>query len=360
MSDPNRTNRTNRTTHTNGTTRTNRANRTSPASRITFACCVESGALEDNTVRLVESLRMFGGEFSSAHVVAVTPRRGPSLTRATLRRFARLGVDYVRIAPENRYAWMPYLNKYFALKEAERRAKGDLVAWLDSDILVLQPPDELLLTEQEDFGACARDKNVGTSGVGDEFEPYWVKACEAVGLSPSDLPWVETTADHKRIRLYWNSGVFVYRPESGFLENWRRAIEHILDRTDVTTLDKLFWTDQVALGLAAKAGGLRLRNLPGQLNYGIATHFQDHLSPTGLASAEILHYHDCMQLGNWPWFLRSIAEPLPVAHAWLASLGSIRPRTDPVRDLTRNGYRSVRQIRRRIWSRRHGAGILGR
>ena len=112
--------------------------RTTPTSRITFACCVEYGTLEEGTLRLVESLRRFGGRFAGAHVVAVTPRRGPKLRTATLRKFSKLGVDYVRVAPENRYAWMPYLNKYFALKEAQQRANGDLVAWMDSDVLVLR------------------------------------------------------------------------------------------------------------------------------------------------------------------------------------------------------------------------------
>ena len=206
-------------------------------------------------------------------------------------------------------------------------------------------PDELLLSAQEDFAACARDKNVGISGPSDEHRPYWVKACAAVGLAPTDLPWVQTTADDQRIRLYWNAGIFVYRPASDFLDSWRQTIEHILDRTDATTLDKVFWTDQVALGLAAKLSGLRLRHLPGSLNYGIATHFKDHLSPAGLASARLLHYHDCMQVKNWTWFMRTIARPLPTTHAWLTELGPIEDRTDLVRSATKNCYKVVRQIR---------------
>jgi hypothetical protein len=331
-----------------------------PTKRITFACCVEYGPLEEGTLRLVESLRRFGAEFARARVIAVTPRRGPRLRSSTLRRFEQLGVEYVRTVPRNRYSWMPYLNKYFVLKAAESRAQGDLIAWLDSDVLVLRAPDELLLDDGLDFAACPRDKNIGTSGPGDEFEPYWQKVCADVGLSPEDLPWVRTAADDQRVRLYWNAGIFVYRPASGFIDAWRDVIEAILDRTDASNLDKLFWTDQVALGLTAVRMNARTLNLPGALNYGIATHFRDHLSPEGLASARLLHYHDSMSEANWNWFLDELARPLPHRSAWLSAMGPIRESPDPVRHLTKDGYRVVRQLRRRAWSRSHGAGVLGR
>ncbi|MGO7983772.1 hypothetical protein ACC691_38675, partial [Rhizobium johnstonii] len=92
--------------------------------------------------------------------------------------------------------------------------------------------------------------NIGSTGPGDENEPYWEKVCRAGGIAIDDLPWVRTTADAERIRLYWNSGVFSYRPESGFLDAWEHMIQQLLDSTEASTIDKVFWTDQVALGLA--------------------------------------------------------------------------------------------------------------
>ncbi|GAB3030251.1 hypothetical protein GCM10027052_03100 [Parafrigoribacterium mesophilum] len=331
-----------------------------PAKRITFACCVEYGPLEEGAIRLVESLRRYGEAFAGARVIAVTPRRGPRLRASTLRRFEQLEVEYVRSVPRNRYSWMPYLNKYFVLKSAESRAQGDLLAWLDSDVLVLRPPEKLLLDDGLDLAACPRDKNIGTSGPGDEFEPYWQKVCSDVGLTTEDLPWVRTAADDQRVRLYWNAGIFVYRPASGFIDAWREVIEAILDRTDASNLDKLFWTDQVALGLAAVRMHAHTMNLPGASNYGIASHFRDHLSSEGLASARLLHYHDSMSEANWDWFLGELSQPLPYRSAWLAGKGPIREVNDPLRHLTRDGYRVARQLRRRVWSRSHGAGVLGR
>ena len=53
-------------------------------SDITFVCCVESGSLESQTIRMVESLRRYGGKFANAPVIAVTPRFGAPLSKATL------------------------------------------------------------------------------------------------------------------------------------------------------------------------------------------------------------------------------------------------------------------------------------
>lgn len=45
-----------------------------PNPQITFVCCVELGSLEAQTVRMIESLRRWGGQFANATVFAVTLR----------------------------------------------------------------------------------------------------------------------------------------------------------------------------------------------------------------------------------------------------------------------------------------------
>jgi len=254
---------------------------------------------------------------------------------------------------------MPYVNKYFALKEAERLSDSDIVVWMDSDVIVLAPPSGLLLGEGVDFAACPRDRNIGTAGPDDEFHEYWVKVTKDVGLDLEDLPWVTTTADQQRIRLYWNAGVFAYRPASGFADFWHEMIEQILDRTDSSTVSKLYWTDQVALSLVAAKWGLRVQNLDGSLNYGIASHFKEHLTPDGLAAARLLHYHDSMKPQMWPWFMETVAGPLPEAHRWLATIGPLNAKTSLRSNVVRDGLRAARNVRRRIWTYKHGAGIKG-
>ena len=103
---------------------------------ISFVLCVESGELEALTVRAVESLRRSGGRLSDAPVLAVTPRRGPRLSRWTHTRFGELGVEHVRVSDRRDYSWYHYLNKPVALRAAEGMVDTELVAFLDSDTLV--------------------------------------------------------------------------------------------------------------------------------------------------------------------------------------------------------------------------------
>ena len=330
-----------------------------PADRVTFTCCVEYGSLEEGTIRFAESLRRFGGPFAEAQIVAVTPRRGAPLRAETLKRFKELGVKYVRAHPPNRYSWMAYVNKYFALREAEKIAKSEFMVWMDSDVIVMRPPHDLVLSEGEDFAACPRDKNIGSTGPEDQMEWYWRKVCGDVGLMVADLPWVETISDKEKIRLYWNAGIFSYRSDTNFLKTWHDCIETVLDKTDSSSLEQLFWTDQVCLGLAAKLQNTPYRHWGDAMNYGIATHFKDHLSLQGLRDAQLLHYHDSMKPGNWAWLMDWLGQSRPDVADWLSGLGPIESAQPVLNQAIFNAYRSLRQIKRRVWSLSHGATGLG-
>lgn len=74
------------------------------------------------------------------------------------------------------------MNKPRALGKVEELAKTECIAWLDSDIILLGEPENLLLGEGEGIAACPSDKNLGTSGPGDENKPYWAAVCRALGI----------------------------------------------------------------------------------------------------------------------------------------------------------------------------------
>jgi len=58
--------------------------------------------LENQTVRMIESLRRWGGRLRESPIFAVTPRIGPPLSRQTHRSFERLGVEYLRFQAEKK------------------------------------------------------------------------------------------------------------------------------------------------------------------------------------------------------------------------------------------------------------------
>ena len=293
---------------------------------ITFVFCVESGPLELNATRLVESLRRWGGRFKDCPVIGVTPRIGPRPTPDTLRRFEELGVTY-RYAPiAKKHGWFKFLNKPLALVEAETMASTELVGWLDSDLLVLNAPDELDLEPGMDFAACASEKEMGTTGPGDPFESLWQALCAALGIDIDSLPWITTESEKLRIRAYWNGGVFVYRRDKAFAARYLATCIKLMDARFIGRHPDygIGINEMSAIGLAVHQGQLAWRALPLSHNHFAGTARWADQSEEAMRDVRILHYHDSM----WPWGWEDLLQRLGRTHsevtAWLSELGPLR------------------------------------
>ncbi|MEH2526204.1 MULTISPECIES: hypothetical protein [unclassified Bradyrhizobium] len=294
---------------------------------ISFVCAVESGPLEVQTVRLAESLRRWGGVFSGAPIFAITPRAGPKLSSDTLAAFDRLAVTYIRDCRPQRYLWFKFLNKPLALVAAEEHINTDTIAWLDSDILIVNEPSLFHLKDGEDFAACASTKEMGTSGEGDEFDALWQTNCRAVGIDVDHLPWITTERERIRIRLYWNGGVIVYRRATGFSKRYLEMCNRLMDARNKTNASgfSIGINEMSAIGLAMHEMGLRWRALPYSHNYNIGSRtYPTWYSEEELRDARVVHYHDSM----WPWFWDTFVDLLKATHpavaVWLSSLGPMR------------------------------------
>ena len=163
------------------------------------------------------------------------------------------------------------MNKPNALILAESEVNTGCIAWLDSDILVLGEPEQLALAEEEAFAACAPDKNVGTSGSHDVNDPYWRQLGMALQVEMEALPWIVTETDNKKIRLYFNSGVFVFRRGNNFAAEFLSDCRKILREKISSKNAGIFFTDQVALGLTAFRLGLRYKKLSHDHNYAVGS-----------------------------------------------------------------------------------------
>lgn len=297
-------------------------------SPLTFVCCVESGYLESQTVRLVQSLRKFGGRFANIPVIAVTPRFGAPLSKSTQSLFANCNVKHVRTPSAREYSWFNFFNKPLALVAAEQYVETESVCFLDSDLLVVRDPYELELAATEDLAAFPVEcKEMGTAGPGDPFEEFWRASCKVVGLRLEALPWITTAETRERVRLYFNGGIFVYRRDSGFAGEYLRICKSLLD-SGISTRNKgysLGFKEMVSVGFAAMTLGLRWRPLSYSHNFVMAsfTHEQWY-SLQALKEARIVHYHDAMWPSFWPVFLGCMRDAHPDVASWLSSLGPMR------------------------------------
>lgn len=294
---------------------------------ISFVCCVESGPLEVQTRRMVESLRRWGGKFANAPIYAVTPRFGPPLSSKTRSHFQQFNITHIRSYPDSGYSWFKFLNKPYALVLAEDYITTETVCWLDSDILILQEPEQLVLHPDEDFLGCASDKEMGTAGPSDPYEVIWQEICRAAGVLIDDLPWVVTEQEKEKIRLYWNGGIFVYRRSTGYGKDYLQTCIDLLNNHVVSQLPgySIGINEMSAIGLAMVRQQLRWRSLPYSHDYSMSslTHAEWY-DESMLQDARILHYHDSMWPKFWDEFLRCLQRTHPDVAEWLAPLGPLQ------------------------------------
>ena len=294
---------------------------TSPPASVTFATGIESGPMEAMTLRLVESLRCWGGRFANCPFIAIQPRAGAPIRTSTVDALQKLGVTFKRVTPPHDLSWYVWANKPTTLLAAEEIATTESIAWLDADMLVLAEPTALELSDQFDFAASAADKNAGTTGPEDQFDIYWRELCQRTGLDYESLPWVTTEREKARIKLYFNAGMFSYRRSTQFATHFMKALTQSVSAKIKSTTQGIWMTEQITLGLTVHRMGLRYDALPIEYNFAIGSKLQNAklYDPARIRNVKILHYHDALWPSFRPTFLEQLKSTRPDVQEWIAA-----------------------------------------
>ena len=292
---------------------------------------------------MVESLRRFGGRFAQTPMYAVTPRPGPSLARATLGEFERLGVKHINLREAHSYQWYQMWNKIEALNYVEAQVDTEYLGFIDSDVIFTGEPDQLV---HGDLTASIHgNKHLATSGPGDSNENFWVALCEVAGLAIDDLPWVNTSIDDVRIRLYFNAGVFSYRRQTRFSAQWAQVCRDILDARVGQIESKTHFVEQISFGLTVAKSGIEWHRMPYSHNFDLAS-WDKNDDKVELARARVWHYHDAMGAHFWPQFLALAEELQPQIYPWLRELGPLADPASKTKQLLAKSLKARRVLQR--------------
>ncbi len=183
--------------------------------QLSFLLCIEGNGIEHQALLLCESIRRFGGRYSGSPVIAVSPRPEVPISARSRERLREMAVEHVSL-PLNRTG-CPYLtiNRIVAGAWAERHLSTAYIVVLDSDTIFATEPPLLCC----DAGARPVDCKGSTSaGPTDPKESYWRRICEIAGIGVEQLPWIDTTTDHVRIRSSFTGGFTVVRRSCGILQ----------------------------------------------------------------------------------------------------------------------------------------------
>lgn len=276
----------------------------------TLCTCIEAGALEEQVMLLLESLRQFGGRYANLPFVAVRARTGPALAGATRRHLERFGAELVEKPLNRTYAWWPHANKPAAMRYVERHAQTPCVTWMDSDMAVLREPRGFAPAEGADFVARAGEAYDVASNGADDRAAFWEQLCRKFGLDFASFPTITSFPDAKPIRAYWQTGLFTYRRPVRFAERYLEIMGAVLDGAIASRLAGTYHTDQVSAALAVQALGLRVEHYDPRMNFNLNPLDKAASEIIPIGEVEILHYHGSFWPRDYAW-ARGLLEALP-------------------------------------------------
>jgi hypothetical protein len=199
-----------------------------------FATPISAGASEREAVLLARCIRTFGGALAQNPILALTPGDAVALSPGTSDVFQTLGIELIPFPIGAAALAFPFAIKAFAAAAAEgvARGRGSLLAWLDSDTLVLHEPQALLFGREKALACCPiHHVRIGPSH-DDPLDPFWRLVYDVCETPEERAFLMHTAVDGDRIRPHINAGLLVVRPERGLLTAWRETFARAYRRPD--------------------------------------------------------------------------------------------------------------------------------
>lgn len=250
---------------------------------VIFGCVTDQNQkFLDQALRLVASLRWFGGSLANApfHVCAVE-----GMPDTYKQRLERLGAS---IHPVARFDARHGPSNKLRFLEMEDLQEYDIVALLDCDTLIVQDPAPYL--PHTGFSAKPADLATVTSA---QFDRIYAKH----NFAPPVKNCVSDITG-EQMYPYFNSGVCLFTRSilASLREAWIRWDRKMIDEATLLGFPP-FYADQASLALALLETGIEVTQLPPEMNF--PAHFEVQRYPSKLRQIDpvIIHYHHLAYLG---------------------------------------------------------------
>lgn len=288
---------------------------------VTIVTAIEMGPMESCVELMAESVRKWGGEkLANAKIIAVVPRFGPAISNNVKKKLLNFDVEFVTLKEPSDFSWFDFMNKPKVFKYAEEYVKDEQIIWLDADTLVIAPPNDLILSGENQIAFCSLYKEIASSGPDDTFEQFWQNLGDSIGISADLIPWIYCE-DGNKIRGYWNSGIVSFRNGAGIGSAYYDICNRIIRSKVFSKIVGFHYMDQIGLSFLVANLGLKFKNLSKSYNSHIL--YEKEKYNTKLANNVILHYHE----GLWPKKFKSYVSLLdeirPDVSEWLKSKGPL-------------------------------------
>lgn len=263
-----------------------------------FICCIQPGFLEEQVIRLAQSIRLFSGSYSQCKIYAVSPL-GEELSKSTLQRLEALDVTIITKNLNKQLPSFPYANKAYAVEYVQSHHQHESLIFLDSDTMFLNSPHALYLDDSVDYLARPVDlRNICCSPLDDLHREYWEGCCQLAGIQIDDLPVIMSSVDNKVIHANWNGGLLMFRGDQEVGSRWRFLIERMWGNQLMAKPQNFWGSGQVSFTIAVTSLNMRGKSL------GSAYNIPLHLSGQEVNLKRIdhpihIHYHWLLDPDNY-------------------------------------------------------------
>ncbi len=265
---------------------------------------------ETDSLLLAESIRAFGGAFSGDPIWFFLPDVGKSLTEPARRRLAVLDVRVVPFPVEAEKLRFFFMGQLAGLAQAEAQAAGetDLLAWLDSNTILVNEPKEFLLPEGKSLGYRPVHHLLVGSRFDQPLDPFWEQIYQSCRVPPERVFPIRPVVEDLRMRPYFNAGILVARPERRLFRDW---YDTFLNLYQLSVFKAFYEQDQrytIFLHQAVLAGvALRsleqgeLLELPATYNYPVHLFERDTTNrrPASMDELVTFRHEGFYQDANW-------------------------------------------------------------
>lgn len=187
-----------------------------------FTTLAIPGKSELDTLLLAESLRSFGADLAANPIWVLVPAELGPLSDPTLEKLAHLKARIILFESDPEIFRFPFAAKIVAAATLETQAQGqtERLVYMDRDTIVLAEPIEFLIPADQSLGYRPVHHKLLGSAWDQPLDPFWTLIYEVCDVPDENL-FPMTTHVGERIRPYFNAGMFIIRPESGLLGQWR-------------------------------------------------------------------------------------------------------------------------------------------
>lgn len=252
---------------------------------LAFVTYINRGSQEYSAAMLVNSIRQWGGEYSTCpiYVMLADPE-------ATGFRLPQKNVELVPLSLSESIRYYPFAVKAYAAAKAEEMLAGKFktLVWLDPEVLILRPPREYDL--KAGYSAAVAPVMLINTGQA-ETEPvdaYWGPIYQRCGLDLKKLFSVESFVDCQKIRAWLNCGMFSVRPERGLWREWATILGEFMNNQEYQNsaitdeIHRVFLHQAVITALiVSRLERQEIHMLPEGYNYPLYCHDLDFTTMTG-------------------------------------------------------------------------------